>query len=398
MKKLYAALVPLFLSFPFHVHSEVVFPIERKAFAPGEYYPLDAYGEWLVLCERDAGGEDYCFVSTVISDYEIGLELTFRVFPYGPADTLFDVDVDVAPRAALMVLANSEAEHYGDYQLAITEIDGAPYEGFWCNIVQDECFRGPELSSPELSPLLQGKTATFAIFKTAEEGGDPKQDATINVPLEGLAEAYDRAIGFTASVMGATPSDFIATEMCTFRENGRDRRLKYTYDEDFDVANVTFRESTMGPKFGGTCPAYVTQAYLMPDATYSQRNMFCLLTNEDEELAGFQLGERDAYGRCEEPSKSFCERVNNSKEAALAITGFGAGAVGASVGTAAVTGTTVVAHSSGALIVTGSAGYIGGTLGTIGTVALGVLTAPATITAAAVSVVAVGGSVIVCSE
>ncbi|WP_018000112.1 hypothetical protein [Paracoccus sp. N5] len=47
---------------------------------------------------------------------------------------------------------------------------------------------------------------------------------------------------------------------------------------------------------------------------------------------------------------------------------------------------------------TGSSGYFAGTLGTISTSVLAGLTAPATVTAAAVSVVAVGGAVYVCWE
>ena len=140
-------------------------------------------------------------------------------------------------------------------------------------------------------------------------------------------------------------------------------------------------------------------AYLTPDMTAAQRAMFCLLADDaDGSIAGFEQGPRDAYGLCEAPTAKVCEMVNASKEAALAIAGFSSGAVGGAIGTTTVTGTTVVMHSSGAAILTGSSGYVAGTLGTLGTTVLGVLTAPLFVTAAAVSVVAVGGAVYVCRE
>ena len=61
---------------------------------------------------------------------------------------------------------------------------------------------------------------------------------------------------------------------------------------------------------------------------------------------------------------------------------------GAALGTTIVT-TTAVAHSSGAIILMGSAGYICGTLGTIGASTIAALTAPATLVAET-SVIALG--------
>ena len=99
-----------------------------------------------------------------------------------------------------------------------------------------------------------------------------------------------------------------------------------------------------------------------------------------------------------ELSKSFCERVNSAKDAAIAITGVGAGVVGGASATASAAGVTAVTHSSGAVILTGSGGYIAGTLASIGATSLAVLTAPVTMTAAAVSVATVGGAVYYCKE
>ncbi len=91
-----------------------------------------------------------------------------------------------------------------------------------------------------------------------------------------------------------------------------------------------------------------------------------------------------------------CKVVDETKEEALAVTGIATGLAGGALTTTVSTGVTAVAHSSGAVILTGGAGYIAATLGTAGATTVGVLTAPATMAAAAVSLVAVAGAVYVC--
>lgn len=379
--------------------ADVAFPIERKAFAAGEEYPLDKFGRWQVSCLRDAEGEDFCYPTTIIADYEAGLEIVFSVLPYGPPSGKIQVDVEIAPRAEISVQANSDAEHYTRYSVAILSVSGTEFDGYWCRLTNDtNCLRGPELGAKELGILLNGVATSLIVFRSDDDPESVETVTSIDVDLVDLKAAFDRANRFNAAIRGYRPEDFIDIEMCTFRQDGRERRLSYTYDEEFENENVSIRESTFGPAAGGTCPGYVTLAYLTPEATNAERQLFCLVTNEDQELVGFQVGERDAYVQCDAPSKSFCERVNDSTKAAVAISGFGAGVVGGTVGTTVATGTTVVAHSSGALILTGTSGYVAGTLGTIGTTALGILTAPVTVTAAAVTVVAVGGAVYVCSD
>ena len=92
----------------------------------------------------------------------------------------------------------------------------------------------------------------------------------------------------------------------------------------------------------------------------------------------------------------FCKVVNASKKEALAVTSVAAGLVGGATTTASAAGVSAVVHSSGAVILSGSAGYIAGTLGTAGAATVGVLTAPATLAATAVSLVALGGAVYIC--
>lgn len=210
---------------------------------------------------------------------------------------------------------------------------------------------------------------------------------------------YNIAKSFSAEARGVDPMlDSLPVESCSFTFEGNARVVKYAYDEDYDIAHTSLREIFRGARGGGSCPSYVMLASLTPGMTNTQRDMFCLDYDETRQsYKGFKLGKADAYGVCSAPSKNICERVNDSKDAALAITGFASGAVGGSAGAMTLNGTTVVAHSSGAAILTGSGGYIAGTLGTIGTTALGVITAPATLTAAALSVIAVGSAVYVCS-
>lgn len=100
------------------------------------------------------------------------------------------------------------------------------------------------------------------------------------------------------------------------------------------------------------------------------------------------------------PGFSFCEKVDEYQGAAQTALGLGAGVATAS-GSATIAstaaGVSAVAHSSGAIILTGSSGYIAGTLGTFATGAFAFLTAPATLTAAGAVVVLTGGSVFYCS-
>lgn len=186
---------------------------------------------------------------------------------------------------------------------------------------------------------------------------------------------------------------------CTTSIDGQTHLLKDDYDDFAITDNTTFREIFFGGWGEIDCPSFVTLRYLTPELTDVQREPFCLSYDEERETyLGVEQGERDAYGVCEAPSKSICERVNASKETVLAVTGLAATVPsGATVGASAA-GITAVTHSSGAVILTGSSGYIAGTLGTAGATALGILTAPVTLTGTALGLVAVGGAVYVCKE
>lgn len=204
----------------------------------------------------------------------------------------------------------------------------------------------------------------------------------------------------TSPAQVVIPNEQIPYENAQYcRTNIDSKQLHVFYDEGENTLyeNYTFREIFFGGTGNITCPAFVSLRVLTPDLTDVERSVFCLSYDDEQDtIVGFSEGERDAYLICREPSVPLCDRVNATREEALSIVGLGAGAsAGASAATTAA-GVTAVTHSSGAVILTGSSGYIAGTLGTIGSGVLAFLTAPATLTAAAVSVVAVGGAVYVC--
>lgn len=189
------------------------------------------------------------------------------------------------------------------------------------------------------------------------------------------------------------------TTTCSSSINGQSISLSYDLDDMSIYDNYTFREIFFAGWGEFDCPSFITLRHLTPELNDKQREPFCLSYDKEEKTyLGFEQGNRDAYGVCKAPSKSVCQRVNASKDTLIAVSGLAAGAsAGAATATTAA-GITAVTHSSGAIILTGSAGYMAGTLGTAAATALGILTAPATLTAAAIGVVTVGGAVFICKE
>ena len=381
--------------------AEVEYPLSRNTVAPGELYHFDQFGDWSVDCVRDPDGEDYCSVAQTISALDFGLELEFLIAPYTSALVRSDADVDIAPRAYIAISPYSTAEHYEDYSAQISSLEGEPFDAFWCPLTDaEDCNRGPELDISDLERLTRATSATISIYRRGEAGEVYSSLVDVSVDLSGLSYALESAISYNEALIGLEAEQLnLPIEMCTFVYEGRQRRISYVLDEDLEASLTSYLEMLRGPRDGGTCPSYVVLANLTPEMTNAQRQLFCLVMDDEGEqgVVGFGQGQGDSYRRCDTPTPTFCERVNSSRDAAVSIVGLVAGSVGTAVGTTSVTGTSVVLHSSGAAIVTGSGGYVAGTLGTIGTTMLGIATAPATLTAAVVSVVAVGGAVYVCS-
>ncbi|MBK4214911.1 hypothetical protein JJJ17_03115 [Paracoccus caeni] len=190
---------------------------------------------------------------------------------------------------------------------------------------------------------------------------------------------------------GSTAVEAADPVFCTARISGKDVALAYDRDEDGLRDHFSMREIVFTRWGRDNCPSYVVLRSLTPELTDEQRTPFCLRHDqESDSIIGIDLGERDSYGRCERPSRSFCQRVNQTKNAAVAMTG------AAARGT--VRGLQALPDGSGAVIISGSSGYISGALSSIGGAAATVAASPVLAAGAAVSVVAVGGTVYACRE
>ena len=188
---------------------------------------------------------------------------------------------------------------------------------------------------------------------------------------------------------------------CLATINGSEVTVEY---EPGSAAPVTRRERALGwpgkawNRAWGTPPACdsgVVIAYLGQTLAADEIEGYCLA--EEDETGTFLLvpGERNFRGRCR---KTACQRVNAAADDALAASGALARTV-----TDVATGRSdsrlsAVAHSSGAAILSGNAGPLSAALSGIGPGVMAILTAPATLAAAAVSVVTIGGAVYVCHD
>ena len=378
------------------VQAEVAFPPTRSSVDVGEFYELDVFADWTVYCLRDAQSEDHCEATTFVSDHAAGVRLEFSVAPIIDFTEPLQVTVDVSPRAIVAIEAASAASHYRDLSAAIVSLDGVPFDGYACPITNlDACARGPELVLQDVRTLNSAEVALIEITRLSNDD----LITAIEVPLAGLYQAYQRANAFTAEIHGFDLTDTRNLgEMCNFVNDGVERRISYFLDPEADFSRPSRRESWLGPTGSTTCPSYVILAYFTPDMTPAQRNLFCLVFDaERREYLGADRGEADHYGVCRRPTRTVCERVNDSRDVALATVAAAAALTGGTSTVITTTGVSVVTHSSGAAILTGSAGYIANTIGPLAA-SVGLLSAPLTLGLAAVSVVGVGGALYVCRE
>ena len=163
--------------------------------------------------------------------------------------------------------------------------------------------------------------------------------------------------------------------------------------------NTTRREAWFGGWGEITCPGFVTLRYLTPDLTDDQRGTFCLqYDRQAKSYTGYANGARDPYAVCRQPSKTFCQRVNDSKDTALALTGLAAGVTGAGGLAQTAREVNLLTQDNGAVTLSGDPVGVAGALTRLGSTALAAATAPAQVGAAAVTVIAVGGIVYLCKE
>ncbi|HEY9038311.1 MAG TPA: hypothetical protein VIN05_05120 [Roseovarius sp.] len=200
---------------------------------------------------------------------------------------------------------------------------------------------------------------------------------------------------------------------CTTSIDGNLHEIEYTVsrqdmvDTDQSVpkaelkGNTSLREKLFGRWGKVDCPAYLTLREFTPGLTDAERKPFCLVYDKDADTyTGFSEGDRNAYLICKNP-KTFCERVNTTKDEArsLARTGLDAARRTAVTTTQSALSPNVgeiISHSSGALIMKGSGGFIVNALGATGTTIGTALSAPAVVATGAVTLVGVGGAIYFC--
>ena len=174
-----------------------------------------------------------------------------------------------------------------------------------------------------------------------------------------------------------------AEQECQANLNGIEVAIRY--DRDAEVYS-SFREKRLMRR--KTCPGAVVIAYMMPGLSEAERSMFCAVYDKKtDEYRTVAEGERDAYGRCAQPSRA-CRIVNATKDEALAIGSLGVDA--------AARGVTAVRDKAGVLVLTGKASAVAALVGETGTAVAAAVTAPGVLAGAAASVVVAGGAVYVC--
>ncbi len=173
---------------------------------------------------------------------------------------------------------------------------------------------------------------------------------------------------------------------------GETRRFAYDPDSEGLKGSLSLRERLFGARGAITCPGLVTLRVMTPELTDAERAPFCLQWDAAQRsYIGYDLGERDAWLTCRKPRRSFCERVNRSKEAALRW-------AGVAQDLAVEAGTETVLHSAGIVAVKGPAAVLGEKLVTLGSTAAQGAGGTAALGAVAVTAVAVGGAIYVCSD
>jgi hypothetical protein len=186
-----------------------------------------------------------------------------------------------------------------------------------------------------------------------------------------------------------------ATVSCHTNIDGQPYQIFYDDSEPYysSLRERVFRR--------GACPGAVVIAFLTPELTPQEREVFC--SNYDpatESHSHPAQGRRDAFGRCVEPSRT-CRVVNATKDQALGLVGLGEETEDTEETTLTnrLSSTlSAVTHSSGAMILSGNAGTIASLLPQAGSAVGSALAAPTVLAGAAASVVVICGAVYLCGD
>ncbi|WP_339107654.1 hypothetical protein [Thioclava sp. GXIMD4216] len=201
----------------------------------------------------------------------------------------------------------------------------------------------------------------------------------------------------TSALVAALPATFSAfpahAELQSCQTSIRGQQNQFVFDADNPQVkeSLSLREKIFGSRGKVTCPGQVTLRAMTPELDDQGRAPFCLQWDKDEDTyIGYAQGERDGFGHCIEASKSFCERVNGSGDAAKQMTentnGFAKDVTGK-----------VVGKKIGSVVVKTTGDKLKGRLKDAGVAAIAAAS-PAGLAAVAVTAVAVGGTMYVCSD
>lgn len=192
----------------------------------------------------------------------------------------------------------------------------------------------------------------------------------------------------------ALGSPAVAEDLVSCQTSMRGENQQFHYDAESPglAENSSLRERLVGSRGKITCPGLVTLRAFTPELTDVDRAPFCLQWDGKlKTYVGYDLGERDAWLTCRTTRKAFCERVNRSKQAAARWGG-------AAKDLAMEAGTETVMQASGVVAVQGPASVIGEQLVGLGIMAVEGVGVGAALGAVAVTAVAAGGAIYVCSD
>ena len=168
---------------------------------------------------------------------------------------------------------------------------------------------------------------------------------------------------------------------------------------EFDDRNTEYRSLWEGwSPLAPNCPSAAIIAFLKPDLPYADWLGYCVLTDETSGayLAVVQ-GKSDRFGRCRETGR-VCRAVNTAKDYGLAAASNVGDVLLGSNAALRAAGVVDAPSTPGGMILNGVSGYLAGTLGTAGTTAVSIVTAPQVLIGAAAGAVVIGGAVLICKE
>jgi hypothetical protein len=195
------------------------------------------------------------------------------------------------------------------------------------------------------------------------------------------------ALALGAAVVQAEPT------RCRADLNGMETLL------EFDTRSMEYRSLWEGwSPLAPDCPSAAIIARLKPDVPYVEWRSYCVITDDQTGayLAVVQ-GPADRFGRCRKTGNA-CRAVNSAKDYSLATLGGVGGVLLGSDRALRDAGLDGEPRDARRAVLKGVTRYVAGTLGTAGTTAVSIVTAPEVLIGAAAGAVVIGGAVLICND